>query len=126
MKCFKHLVTDAVAICAYCGKGLCRECALSPSPPRIVCSTECGEALVRDAKATQMLLQQSARNAGASAVYCYLGAGLSAGGAIIAWFILPSPFLILFAAGCAFVLLVSGIWYSRAASGFRKSNKRAG
>jgi hypothetical protein len=62
-----------------------------------------------------MLLQNNVRNTQASAVYCYLCAGLSAGGAVVAWFMLPSPFLILFTAGCAVVLLFSGIWYGRAA-----------
>jgi len=56
--------------------------------------------------------RQSAR---ASAFYCYVTAGLSAAAAVVAWFILPSPFLILFTAGCALVLLISGLWYGRAA-----------
>jgi hypothetical protein len=34
---------------------------------------------------------------------------------VVAWFILPSPFLILFTAGCSVVLLLSGIWYGRTA-----------
>jgi hypothetical protein len=34
---------------------------------------------------------------------------------VFAWFMLPSPFLILFTGGCAVVLLLSGFWYGRAA-----------
>ena len=60
----------------------------------------------------QMVLQQGVQNARASAFYCYLCSGLSAVAAVIAWFMLPSPFLILFTAGCALVLVVSGVWYS--------------
>ena len=115
MKCFNHKVTDAVAVCAYCGRALCPECVQSPVMPRLVCSEPCAEALAKEGKALQLLLQQSARNAQASAFYCYLCAGLSAGAAVAAWFMLPSPFLILFTAGCAVALLISGIWYGRAA-----------
>jgi hypothetical protein len=59
----------------------------------------------------QMVLQQGVQNARASAFYCYLCGGLSAVAAIVAWFMLPSPLLILFTAGCALVLVVSGVWY---------------
>ncbi len=58
-----------------------------------------------------MVLQQGVQNAKASAFYCYLCGGLSAVAAVVAWFMLPSPFLILFTAGCALVLVVSGVWY---------------
>jgi hypothetical protein len=66
------------------------------------------------------ILQQSVRSAQASAFYCYLCGGLSAGAAVVAWFMLPSPFLIIFTGACAVALTLSGIWYSRAA------RKRAG
>jgi hypothetical protein len=63
----------------------------------------------------QMMLQHGRQNAKASAFYCYLCAGLSAAAAIAAWFMLPSPFLILFTGGCALVLTASGVWYGRIA-----------
>jgi len=122
MKCFKHSATDAVAICACCGRALCPDCIQTPIPTRIVCSTECAAALAHSDEAlhqlatlNQQILQQSLRSARASAFYCYLGSALSAAGAVVAWFMLPSPFLILFTAGCAIVLVLSGIWYGRAA-----------
>ena len=114
MKCFKH-ATDAVAICSYCGRALCRDCIQSLTAPRMVCSNECAAALVRADQAMQMILQRSAQSAQASAVYCYVSAGLSAAAAIAAWFMLPSPFLILFTSGSAVALLLSGLWYGRAA-----------
>jgi len=86
-----------------------------PVAARIVCSDKCAEALSRGEKALDSILKQSTRNAQASAFYCYLCAGLSAAAAVAAWFMLPSPFLIYFTGGCALVLLVSGIWYGRAA-----------
>jgi hypothetical protein len=111
MKCFKHK-TDAVAVCSYCGRAMCEECVTSPTAPRIVCSTECATALARDERAMQSILQKSVQSLKASAFYCYLCGGLSGGAAIVAWFMLPSPFLILFTGACAVVLIASGIWYT--------------
>ena len=80
----------------------------------MVCSSECEAALTHADQALQMILQRSVQSARASAFYCYLTAGLSAAAAIVAWFMLPSLFLILFTSGCAFVLLLSGLWYGHA------------
>jgi hypothetical protein len=92
----------------------------------VVCSTDCASALARSDESvsqlsgiTRQILQQSLRSARASAFYCYLGGGLSACASVVAWFMLPSPFLILFTAGCALALLLSGFWYGRTA---RKSD----
>ncbi|MGH7969983.1 MAG: hypothetical protein ACREIC_14775 [Limisphaerales bacterium] len=132
MKCSTHKA-EAVAVCAYCGRAVCPTCGQSvlagatggstvAPPARIVCSEACGAALTQTearfaqlSTTAQQLLRQSQRNARASAFYCYLGCGLSGSAAILAWFILPSDFLIYFTSACAVVLLVSGIWYSRAA-----------
>jgi hypothetical protein len=110
MKCIAHKA-EAVAVCAYCGRALCQDCIQTPTAVRMVCSTECAAALARGERAMQMVLQQGVQNARASAFYCYLCGGLSAVAAVVAWFMLPSPFLILFTAGCALVLVVSGVWY---------------
>jgi hypothetical protein len=115
MKCFKHSAAEAVAVCAYCGRAVCRDCLPTPAAARVACSSDCEAALARDAKTLDFILQTNLRNLRATALYCYLGAGLSAGGAIVAWFMLPSPFLILFTAGCAVILALSGLWYGRAA-----------
>jgi hypothetical protein len=63
----------------------------------------------------QSILQKSVQTLTASAVYCYLSGGLSAVGAVLAWYLLPIPFLIFFAGACALALIASGLWYSRAA-----------
>ena len=115
MKCFKHNATDAVAVCAYCGRALCNDCIQSASVPRMICSNDCAAALTRADQAMQMILQRSAQSARASAFYCYVSGGLSAAAAVVAWFMLPSPFLILFTGACAVVLIASGIWYGRGA-----------
>lgn len=111
MKCFKHK-TDAVALCAYCGRGMCEECVTSLAASRMVCSVECASALGRNERAMQVVLEKSVQSLKASAFYCYVCGGLSAAAAVVAWFMLPSPFLILFTAACAVVLIASGIWYT--------------
>ena len=119
MKCFNHHAADAVAVCAYCGRAICLTCIRSPKAARITCSEDCSAGLARDAKALQLLLDKSAQSARASAFYCYLTSALSAGAAVAAWFMLPSPFLIYFTGACALVLAAAGFWYGRVA---RKQN----
>jgi hypothetical protein len=41
MNCFSHHETEAVALCAHCGKGLCEECASRSASGRWVCSRAC-------------------------------------------------------------------------------------
>jgi len=118
MKCFKHN-TEAIAVCCYCGRAVCADCISSPTAPRIVCSAECAAGLAQNEQALQTLLQKSVQSLKASAFYCYLCGGLSAAAAVVAWFMLPSSFLILFTGACAIVLFASGIWYSLAS---RKQN----
>ncbi len=115
MKCLKHQATDAVAICAYCGRALCLECVESLDAPRLTCSQACHEGLAQSDRALHLIVEQNLRTAKASAFYCYLCAGLSAAAAVVAWFMLPSPFLILFTGGCALALFVAGFWYARSA-----------
>jgi hypothetical protein len=81
----------------------------------MVCSNDCAAAITRADQAMQMILQRSAQSARASAFYCYISGGLSAAAAVVAWFMLPSPFLILFTGACAVVLIASGIWYGHGA-----------
>jgi hypothetical protein len=87
----------------------------------MVCSTDCDAALVKNDRAMQMILLKSFQNAWASAFYSFLCGGLSAAGAMGAYFYLPVPFLVWFTAGCSAVFIASGIWYGRIArknSGF--------
>src|SRR5215471_6941785 len=114
MRCVAHKA-EAVAVCSYCGRALCPDCLHSSEAPRMACSSQCANALAEGEKAMQMMLQHGRQNAKASAFYCYLCAGLSAVAAIAAWFMLPSPFLILFTGACALVLTASGVWYGRIA-----------
>jgi len=111
MKCFKHK-TDAVAVCAYCGRAMCEDCAPAAAAPRMICSNECATALAQQDRGLQAILQKSVQSLKASAFYCYLCGGLSAAAAIVAWFLLPSLFLIFFTGACAVVLFASGIWYT--------------
>jgi hypothetical protein len=114
MKCLPHQA-EAVAVCAYCGRALCSDCAKPSVSKRMVCSDHCADALMRADRAMQLILQKSEQSARASAFYSYLCGGLSAAAAIGAGFYLPVPFLIWFTAGCSAVFIASGVWYGRIA-----------
>jgi hypothetical protein len=114
MKCTTHQA-EAVGICAYCGRALCADCARPGASQRMVCSENCADALSRDDQAMAAILQKSLQSARASAFYSFLCGGLSAAGAIGAWFYLPVPFLVWFCAGCSLVFIASGIWYGQIA-----------
>jgi len=114
MKCAAHH-SEAVAVCAYCGRALCADCAKSSTTQRMICSDACAAALANNEKAMQLILQKSLQSAQASAFYCFLCAGLSAAGAIGAEIYLPEPFLVWFTAGCSLVFIASGTWYGRIA-----------
>jgi hypothetical protein len=118
MKCLLHQA-EAIAICVYCGRVLCADCAKSSTTQRLVCSDKCANVLTKNDEALQLILQKSFQSARASAFYSYLCGGLSAAGAAGAYFYLPVPFLIWFTAGCSLVFVASGIWYGRIA---RKQN----
>ena len=85
MKCLTHQA-EAVAICAYCGRALCADCAKPSATQRMVCSDNCAAALARDDKAMQLILQKSEQSARASAFYSYLCGGLSAAASVGAFF----------------------------------------
>jgi hypothetical protein len=91
MKCAAHHA-EAVAVCAYCGRALCADCAKPSATQRMACSDACAAALERDDKAMQLILQKSLQSAWASAFYCYLCAGLSAGAAVGACFLSAAAF----------------------------------
>jgi hypothetical protein len=118
MKCQPHQI-EAVAVCAYCGRALCADCAKTSESKRMVCSVDCDASLTRNDKALQLILQKNLQNARASAFYSFLCGGLSAAAAVGAHFYLPSPFLIYFTAGCSVVFVASGVWYGMIA---RKQN----
>jgi len=115
MKCHTH-PTEAIGVCAYCGRGVCLDCAQSAAAgPRLVCSPACASALVRVDQALNSILKKSEQSARASSYYSYLCAALSAGGAIGAVYYLPHPYLIAFTSACAAIFLASGFWYGRIA-----------
>ena len=114
MKCAVHN-REAVAVCAYCGRGICLACTQPTGSTRLVCSEACAQSLSRADRAMALLLQKSVQSARASAFYSYLCGALSLAGAVGAWFYLPAPFLVCFTAGCSLVFFASGVWYGRIA-----------
>jgi hypothetical protein len=114
MRCAAH-DSEAVAVCAYCGRALCADCAKTSGTMRMVCSTVCDDALAKHDRALQAILRKNLQSARASAFYSFLCGGLSAAGAVGAHFYLPVPFLVWFTIGCSVVFIASGIWYGRIA-----------
>ena len=114
MKCAAHN-SEAIAVCTYCGRAVCADCARPNSTQRMVCSENCAGALTHNDRALEQILQKSFQSARASAFYSYLCGGLSAAGAVGAHYYLPVPFLVWFTAGCSIVFIASGIWYGRIA-----------
>jgi hypothetical protein len=114
MKCAKH-DQEATGICVHCGRALCRDCISSDADRRLVCSEACGKSLIKADRALQMILHKSEQSLRANALYCYLCGILSLLAALLAWFLLPMPFLVYFCIGCGVVLIISGAWYSRVA-----------
>src|SRR5271156_6944373 len=98
MKCLAHHA-EAVAVCAYCGRALCADCAKPSATQRMVCSDNCAAALTRDDKAMELILQKSLQSAQASAFYSYLCGGLSLAGAGGAWVFMAVSFLVWFTRG---------------------------
>lgn len=113
MKCSKHQA-EAIGVCTYCGRAMCVDCVTVPSAARLTCSEACAASLARQDTALDFLVQKSVQNARANAFYCYLCGGLSGVGAVVAYFIFQVPFLVLFMAGCAVVLVISGYLHTRA------------
>ncbi|HXC36674.1 MAG TPA: hypothetical protein VNV43_12415 [Candidatus Acidoferrales bacterium] len=111
MKCAAHQ-TEAVGVCAWCGRAVCTACGSSSTSRRLVCSDDCATALAQEARAMDLILRKSRQTASASAIYSFLCGALSAGGAVGAWRYLPEPFLIWFCAGCSAVFIVSGVWFA--------------
>jgi len=109
MKCATHHA-EAVAVCVYCGRALCPDCARPSASGRMTCSERCAGFLARNDQALQLLLQKHVQGARLNAIFYILCGVLSAAGVVGAWLYLPSPFLMWFCAGCSFVFLASGLW----------------
>jgi len=109
MKCVPHHA-EAVAVCAYCGRALCPDCAKPSASKRMTCSENCATLLTRNDQALQILLYKHTQGARMNAIYYLLCGALSVAGAVGAHYYLAVPFLIWFCAGCGFVFITSGLW----------------
>lgn len=75
MKCSNHSQTDAVAICVFCGHGLCSSCATKSTTGRAICSPACSAGIAA-AEAALESIRQKTIGANKLAVYFLLGAGI--------------------------------------------------
>src|SRR5215813_13419543 len=66
MKCLAHK-SEAIGVCAHCGRAVCPDCVQGANTSRLVCSTACAEALPRGEADMQLIIHQAVQNAKASA-----------------------------------------------------------
>jgi hypothetical protein len=109
MKCAHHQ-TEAVAVCAHCGRAMCGACLVATPSGRLTCSEKCSQSLTHREDDFASLTRRHTQSARINAVFYLLCGLLSVAGAIGARFYLPSPFLIWFCAGCGFIFIASGAW----------------
>jgi hypothetical protein len=114
VKCLRHDL-DAIGICAYCGRALCRQCAPGSGPARLTCEDGCAAALARNERSLDFLLEKSLQSARANSVYYYVCGVLSAGATVAAWYWLPVPLLMWFTGASSVALIFSGFWFGRVA-----------
>ncbi|MGO8699705.1 MAG: hypothetical protein ACLQVY_18550 [Limisphaerales bacterium] len=114
MRCLRHDL-EAVGVCAWCGRALCRQCADVAAASRLSCAEGCASALARQERAAELLMEKSVQTARANSVNYYLCGILSAGATVAAWFWLPSPLLMWFTGASAAALIFSGAWLGRVA-----------
>ena len=66
-------------------------------------------------RAIESILRKSVQSLRASAFYCFLCGVISLAAGIVAYYTLPSNFLIGFCGACGIALIFSGIWYTQVA-----------
>src|SRR5947207_14342713 len=71
MKCEAHS-SEATAVCTYCGRALCPQCASATSSPRISCSEACADALLQADRAINLVLTKHIQGARITAYYLYI------------------------------------------------------
>ena len=112
MKCSRHDL-EAIGVCAYCGRALCKQCVPEADTARLTCAEACAPALARHDRALEILLEKSLQSARANSVYYYLCGVLCVGATIAAYYCLPVPFLMWFLGTTAVALIISGAWFGR-------------
>jgi hypothetical protein len=106
---------EAIGICAYCGRALCRQCASASTSARLTCEGDCATSLTRNERSVEFLLEKSLQSARANSIYYYVFGAVSAGATVAAWFWLPVPLLMWFTGASAVALIFSGFWFGRIA-----------
>src|SRR2546428_84163 len=115
MKCETHN-QDATAICAYCGRGLCADCARAASSPRIACSDVCAQALARTEVAISTILNKHVQGARAVGYLCYAAGIIFLATGIYGFRVAPqSRVANLSTVVLGIALMTFGIWFHRMA-----------
>ena len=116
MNCYIHHDQTAVAICAYCGKGMCDTCAVeSNAGARLVCSDHCADKIRMIDEALGTIANKTLRSYLITSWVCALsGLAFFITGVILAISVPSDEFyfpLFVMALGVIFVL--GAYWYHR-------------
>jgi hypothetical protein len=112
MQCWLHPENPAAALCANCGRAVCRSCLKDGPPVPATCCVECSVAVQKFRTAVEITERKTRRSNRASAWFLWLSAAV---------FIIPGVIMILSgvtAAGVISALLgavfaLAGFWYFR-------------
>lgn len=108
MRCYYHTASDAVAVCMYCHRGVCTECAAEVEKG-IACKDRCEDEVATlmgyTAKLGQQLAVNRTSNLGWSVWFLILGLILTIGGVALFWLDIDRGYGVgAFAAGVFLVL----------------------
>ena len=88
MRCYYHTASDAVAVCMYCHRGVCTECAAEVEKG-IACKDRCEDEVATlmgyTAKLGQQLAVNRTSNLGWTALFLIIGLILTIGGLAMFW-----------------------------------------
>jgi hypothetical protein len=122
MKCAKHPVADAIAVCQGCGRGICKECIISADSEPASCSKSCTSRIEKASLATNALQDRSRLSAIVTAVFCIGCGAVFALTGILVWLENSQKYwrLVIFMVLSSMIFIVIGFLYARLA------RKRAG
>ena len=113
MQCSSHNNVNATGVCAYCGRGLCSECARLSSTGQLACSENCETKLVAAARSLNATGANTLRlKVVTSYAYFLLGA-ISVAFALFALTLEGYWLLALWAGPLGIAMILAGFWYKR-------------
>jgi hypothetical protein len=125
MKCFTHLQTDAVAVCANCGKALCPSCVTKSDSGKICCSESCLAATSEMEQTWEILKRRSTKGHRING-YFTLGTGCVFGIFAGLSILIKEWPLVLFLGSTSAIFIVTGFVFLKLSKTTALKHKKAG